>query len=370
MDTQPWDYWEPGGKEPKGRTADVQKRLEGVLAKKPDHPWAIHLYIHLVEASDRPERAEPYADRLAALMPGAGHIVHMPSHIYYRVGRYVDFARVQPSRVQGRRDLHRADRRGRRLSDRLLLAQRAFRAGLGAVARRHRDGARRGRQARQMADQRSRDGHSHRAAGQGGSLFRLGAVCGARQDPGDGRAGRRAALCQGDVALRARCRARREEGCCRRARRSRRHRAASPERPTGRRMDAWAIPALSGSRRRAKAWFSHAPRRPKDDDDAAIAMWRKAADNGGHHPVYGAAVLVLSGQAVARRRASEDGPGRRKPRRSSAPRSSGPAAAPGRSTASKRAAKAKGDAAAQSKAAADLAKAWRGDPALLSLDRL
>ena len=90
MDTQPWDYWQPGGKEPKGRTADVLKRLEGVLAKSPDHPWAIHLYIHLVEASDRPERAEPYADRLAALMPGAGHIVHMPSHIYYRIGRYVE----------------------------------------------------------------------------------------------------------------------------------------------------------------------------------------------------------------------------------------------------------------------------------------
>ena len=90
MDTQPWDYWEPGGKEPKGRTADILQRLEGVLAKRPDHPWAIHLYIHLVEASDRPERAEPYADRLAALMPGAGHIVHMPSHIYFRIGRYVD----------------------------------------------------------------------------------------------------------------------------------------------------------------------------------------------------------------------------------------------------------------------------------------
>jgi tetratricopeptide (TPR) repeat protein len=90
MDTQPWDYWQPGGKEPKGRTADIQKRLETVLARKPDDPWAIHLYIHLVEASDRPERAEPYADRLAALMPGAGHIVHMPSHIYFRVGRYVD----------------------------------------------------------------------------------------------------------------------------------------------------------------------------------------------------------------------------------------------------------------------------------------
>jgi tetratricopeptide (TPR) repeat protein len=94
MDTQPWDYWEPGGKEPRGRTADVQKRLEGVLVRAPAHPWAIHLYIHLVEASDRPERAEPYADRLAALMPGAGHIVHMPSHIYHRVGRYLDALEV------------------------------------------------------------------------------------------------------------------------------------------------------------------------------------------------------------------------------------------------------------------------------------
>jgi len=90
MDTQPWDYWQPGGHEPKGRAGDVLKRLEGVLAKDPLHAGAIHLYIHLVEASDRPERAEKYADTLAALMPGAGHIVHMPSHIYYRVGRYDD----------------------------------------------------------------------------------------------------------------------------------------------------------------------------------------------------------------------------------------------------------------------------------------
>jgi hypothetical protein len=90
MDTQPWDYWQPGGKEGKGREADIQKRLEGVLAKNPSHAGAIHLYIHLVEASDRPERAEPYADKLATLMPGAGHIVHMPSHIYYRIGRYAD----------------------------------------------------------------------------------------------------------------------------------------------------------------------------------------------------------------------------------------------------------------------------------------
>jgi len=90
MDTQPWDYWQPGGHEPKGRAGDAIERVEGILARNPLHAGAIHLYIHLVEASDRPERAEKYADTLAALMPGAGHIVHMPSHIYYRVGRYDD----------------------------------------------------------------------------------------------------------------------------------------------------------------------------------------------------------------------------------------------------------------------------------------
>jgi tetratricopeptide (TPR) repeat protein len=90
MDLSPWDYWEAGGTKPKNRTADILATLERVLAENPDHPGAIHLYIHAVEASAAPERAEPYAERLAAQMPGAGHIVHMPSHIYYRVGRYRD----------------------------------------------------------------------------------------------------------------------------------------------------------------------------------------------------------------------------------------------------------------------------------------
>jgi hypothetical protein len=88
MDTQPWDYWEAGGARPKGRTAELIAALETVLARNPRHPGAIHLYIHAVEASTRPERALPYARRLAALMPGAGHIVHMPAHIYYRLGLY------------------------------------------------------------------------------------------------------------------------------------------------------------------------------------------------------------------------------------------------------------------------------------------
>ncbi|MFN3515097.1 MAG: tetratricopeptide repeat protein [Phenylobacterium sp.] len=94
MDTQPWDYWEADAATPKGRGAEILAVLEDVLAKAPDHPGALHLYIHAVEASTTPERAEAAADRLLPLMPKAGHIVHMPSHIYYRVGRYADAAKA------------------------------------------------------------------------------------------------------------------------------------------------------------------------------------------------------------------------------------------------------------------------------------
>ena len=88
MDTQPWDYWEAGGAKPKGRGAAIVATLEQVLERNPRHPGAIHLYIHAVEASTQPGKALPYANRLPALMPGAGHLVHMPAHIYYRVGMY------------------------------------------------------------------------------------------------------------------------------------------------------------------------------------------------------------------------------------------------------------------------------------------
>ena len=89
MDTAPWNYWNIDGS-PRELTNEVLGALESVLKRQPDHAGAIHMYIHAVEASPNPGRAEAYADKLAALMPGAGHVVHMPAHIYLRTGRYRD----------------------------------------------------------------------------------------------------------------------------------------------------------------------------------------------------------------------------------------------------------------------------------------
>ncbi len=91
MDLHPWDFWLPDGT-PQPWTAEILSTLESVLQRDPDHPGAIHFYIHATEASPQPERAEPYADRLGALVPGAGHLVHMPAHTYIRIGRYHDAA--------------------------------------------------------------------------------------------------------------------------------------------------------------------------------------------------------------------------------------------------------------------------------------
>jgi tetratricopeptide (TPR) repeat protein len=100
MNLSPWDYWEADGKTPKGQIGQAIRTTENVLARNPNHPGAIHLYIHLTEASSTPERAEPYANRLAALMPGAGHIVHMGSHTFFRVGRYYDSVQLNKTAVQ------------------------------------------------------------------------------------------------------------------------------------------------------------------------------------------------------------------------------------------------------------------------------
>lgn len=88
LDTQPWDYWAADGRAPKGRTARTVEILETALELDPDFAPAIHLYIHATEASVDPFRAESYADRLAGESLGVGHLVHMPSHIYLRLGRW------------------------------------------------------------------------------------------------------------------------------------------------------------------------------------------------------------------------------------------------------------------------------------------
>ena len=82
-----WNYWRRDGS-PLPGTREAAAALEHVMALEPNHPGAVHLYVHLFESSAEPERALPQADRLESLMPKAGHMVHMPSHIYLRVGQY------------------------------------------------------------------------------------------------------------------------------------------------------------------------------------------------------------------------------------------------------------------------------------------
>lgn len=106
MNLQPWDYWTHEG-EPKGRIEEVVAVLEHALRLDPDHPGANHFYIHAVEASNDPDRAVPSADRLTTLVPGSGHLVHMPSHIYIRVGRYGDARRSNVAAVEVDRDYFR-----------------------------------------------------------------------------------------------------------------------------------------------------------------------------------------------------------------------------------------------------------------------
>ncbi len=86
MDAHPWDMWDKAGN-PRPWTPEIQQILNKVLAKNPKHAAANHLYIHVVEDA-HPEKGIAAADRLGTLMPGAGHLVHMPSHIYIRTGRY------------------------------------------------------------------------------------------------------------------------------------------------------------------------------------------------------------------------------------------------------------------------------------------
>ncbi|MCG3125437.1 MAG: hypothetical protein CHACPFDD_00257 [Phycisphaerae bacterium] len=89
MDLQPWDLWSPEGA-PKGNTTEIVAVLEEVIDKSPEHPGALHFYIHAVEASPAPERALLAANRLRELVPAAGHLVHMPAHIDVRTGNWAE----------------------------------------------------------------------------------------------------------------------------------------------------------------------------------------------------------------------------------------------------------------------------------------
>jgi tetratricopeptide (TPR) repeat protein len=92
MDLRPWGYWTRDGR-PYDETVRIQSALAHVIARQKNHPLALHLWIHLWESVDA-KKAEAEADRLVPLMPGAGHMVHMPAHIYQRVGRHDDVVRV------------------------------------------------------------------------------------------------------------------------------------------------------------------------------------------------------------------------------------------------------------------------------------
>jgi len=93
MNVQPWQLWARDG-QPLGNTEEIVRILENVLRRDPNHIGANHLYIHAVEASRHPERGIPSAERLGKLAPAAGHLVHMPGHIYIRTGDYAKAAKV------------------------------------------------------------------------------------------------------------------------------------------------------------------------------------------------------------------------------------------------------------------------------------
>jgi tetratricopeptide (TPR) repeat protein len=99
MDLHPWDLWSPDGS-PKYDTPEIVATLEAVLKSHPDHIGANHYYIHAIEASRHPERAMASADRLGSLAPAAGHLVHMPSHIYIRTGRFGQSAEANRKAVK------------------------------------------------------------------------------------------------------------------------------------------------------------------------------------------------------------------------------------------------------------------------------
>lgn len=99
MNLQPWDMWTADAV-PKGRVHEILAVLERTMAKSPNHPGANHFYIHAIEASPWPQKGEQAARRLKALVPGAGHLVHMPSHIFIRTGQYAEALEANQRAIQ------------------------------------------------------------------------------------------------------------------------------------------------------------------------------------------------------------------------------------------------------------------------------
>ncbi len=97
MNTVPWNYWDKDGN-PSPNIKEAKAALESAMELEPENPGGHHYYIHMVELP-YPDMGVASADKLASLMPGAGHIVHMPSHIYIRVGRYLDAVKVNQSAI-------------------------------------------------------------------------------------------------------------------------------------------------------------------------------------------------------------------------------------------------------------------------------
>lgn len=103
MNTMPWDYW-TRDRTPKPETHEILNALRFVMSRDPNHPGANHFYIHAVEAGPQPELGLPAADRLLTYAPNAGHLVHMPAHIYMRVGQYDDAITANERAVKADRD--------------------------------------------------------------------------------------------------------------------------------------------------------------------------------------------------------------------------------------------------------------------------
>ena len=200
MDLSPWNYWNRAGV-PYERTADITAALDRAMKANPDHTGALHLWIHLWEASNTPERAEAAADRLLPLAPAAGHLVHMPGHLFQRVGRYADAVKANQMAVACRRGLHHAVPGAGPLSDGLLPAQHPLPVVRRDHGRPEQAGDRRCRQDCQVDPGRSAQGRAAAADVPADPRLRAGALRQVGRDSLGARAARRHAVHSRDAAL-------------------------------------------------------------------------------------------------------------------------------------------------------------------------